>query len=88
MKSTQTTKTIWMHEKVTITKKIEDCREYVSLAEKSASVGAYDDSGFYWKRAASMAIDLLDSNPHASFLDEEYKFLKDISKHFNEEELF
>jgi hypothetical protein len=75
-----------MTEKMLITKKIEDCREYVSMAEKSASVGAYGDSSFYWKRAASLAIGLLDDNSHASFLEEEYKFLKYITEHFNEKD--
>ena len=86
MKSNQTMKILWMIEKLTITKKIEDCREYVSMAERSASYGAFNDSSLYWTKAATLAFDLLDNYSHSSFLDDEYTFLKDISKHFTEED--
>jgi len=79
-------KILWMNEKLTISRKIENCREYVSMAERSASFGAFNDSSFYWKKAATLAFDLLDNNSHSSFLDEEFNFLQDISKHFTEED--
>jgi hypothetical protein len=77
-----------MNKKMTISKQIINCYEYVEFAEKAAANGAYGDSSRYWKRAAQLAIKLLDDNAHASFLDDEYKFLVDVSKHFKDEEFF
>lgn len=70
---------------MTISKSIIYCYEYVEVAERAAANGSYGDSSRYWKKAADIAIRLLDENEHGCFLDEEYKFLIDISKHFNEE---
>ena len=73
---------------MTISKQIINCYECVEFAERAAANGAYGDSTRYWKKAATLAIKLLDDHEHGSFLDDEYKFLKEISKHFNEEEYF
>ena len=73
-----------MKPKMTISKKITDCYAYVELAEKSAACDAYADSNLYWKRATDIAIYLLDTYESGTFLDEEYDFLKQISKHVKE----
>jgi len=77
-----------MNKKMLISKQIDYCYEYVEIAERSAKNGAYGDSSRYWKKAVDIAIRLLDEENHGCFLDDEYKFLKDISKHFNDEEFF
>lgn len=73
---------------MTISKQINNCYEYVEIAERAAASGAYGDSNRFWKKATEIAIRLLDTNAHGCFLDDEFKFLKDVSKHFNEEEYF
>lgn len=77
-----------MNKKMTISKQVDTCYEYVEIAERAAANGAYGDSNRHWKKATEIAVRLLDENHHGSFLDDEYKFLKDVSKHFNEEEYF
>jgi hypothetical protein len=67
-----------------ISKKITTCYEYVDLAETAASNGAITDSNRYWKNAVKIAIALLDEHDSGYFSDEEYMFLKQISKHFKD----
>lgn len=73
-----------MSEKVTISKKISICYEYVDLAERAALNGAPNDSNYFWNKATDLAIYLLDTYETGTFLDEEYYFLKQISKHVKE----
>lgn len=73
-----------MKPKVTISKQIEVCYEYVQNAETAALNGAFNDSNRYWRRACDIAINLLDINTPGSFSDEEYDFLLQISKHFKD----
>jgi len=73
-----------MKPKLTISKQITNCYEYVDLAERAAVNGALRDSNMYWKRATDIAIYLLDSYDVGTFFDEEYDFLKQIAKHFKE----
>jgi hypothetical protein len=73
-----------MKPKLTISRKITDCYEYVDLAERSALNGAFEDSNRYWNRATNIAIYLLDTYESGTFLDEEYDFLKQIAKHIKE----
>lgn len=73
-----------MKPKMTISKKITDCYTYVDLAERAAAHDAYADSNLYWRKATDIAIYLLDTYESGTFLDEEYTFLKQISKHFKE----
>lgn len=73
-----------MNSKLTISKQITTCYEYVELAENAALSGAIKDSNHYWKRATDIAIYLLDSYNPGTFMDEEYYFLKQITKHFKD----
>ena len=73
-----------MKSKLSISKKITPCYEYVELAERAALSGALRDSNHYWRRATDIAIYLLDSHDCGTFLDEEYDFLKQIAKHFKD----
>ncbi len=73
-----------MKPKMTISKKITDCYSYVEFAEKAAANDAYADSNLYWRKATDIAIYLLDTYESGTFLDEEYDFLKQISKHVKE----
>lgn len=73
-----------MKSKLTISKQITTCYEYVELAENAAVSGALKDSNHYWKRATDVAIYLLDSYNAGTFTDEEYDFLRQIAKHFKE----
>jgi hypothetical protein len=73
-----------MRDKLTISKKITTCYEYVDLAERAALNGSYQDSNLFWRKATDLAIYLLDSYDSGSFLDEEYYFLKQIAKHFKD----
>lgn len=70
-----------MNKKVTISKKITMCYEYVDMAERAALNGASGDSNYFWHKATDLAIYLLDTYETGTFLDEEYDFLKQISKH-------
>lgn len=73
-----------MKSKLTISKQINTCYEYVELAESAAYNGALQDSNRYWKRATDIAIYLIDTYNSGTFSDEEYTFLKQISKHFKD----
>lgn len=73
-----------MKPKLTISKQITTCYEYVELAENAAINGAMKDSNHYWKRATDVAIYLLDSYNAGTFTDEEYDFLRQIAKHFKD----
>lgn len=73
-----------MKSKLTISKQITNCYEYVEHAETSALNGALHDSNRYWRRATDVAIYLLDSYDPGTFTDEEYDFLKQIAKHFKD----
>lgn len=73
-----------MKSKLSISKKISTCYEYVELAERAALNGAMQDSNHYWRRATDVAIYLLDSYDSGTFLDEEYDFLRQIAKHFKD----
>jgi hypothetical protein len=73
-----------MKPKLTISKKITDCYEYVDLAERSALAGAYSDSNIYWNKATNIAVYLLEKYDCGTFLDEEYDFLLQIAKHIKE----
>lgn len=55
-------------------------------AENLAYAKFYTESNSVWSRAAEIAVKLLKDNPPASFLDEEYNFLKTIVNHITEEE--
>lgn len=73
-----------MSAKVTISKKISMCYEYVEMAERAALNGASKDSNYFWQKATDLSIYLLDTYETGTFLDEEYYFLKQISKHVKE----
>lgn len=73
-----------MKSKLTISKQISNCYEYVDLAESSAYNGALTDSNRYWKKATDIAIYLIDTYNAGTFSDEEYNFLKQIAKHFKD----
>ena len=73
-----------MKPKLTISKQITTCYEYVDLAERAALNGALKDSNMYWKRATDIAIYLIDGYNAGTFTDEEYDFLKQIAKHFKD----
>jgi len=69
---------------MTISKKITICHDYVGMAEQSSLQGHYSESNLFWKKAVGIANTLLENNDHGSFLDEEYKFLVQIKKHFKD----
>lgn len=71
-------------DKVTISKQISSCYEYVELAERAALDGSFQESNRLWKLASNLAITLLQKHEHGLFLDEEYDFLKQIAKHFRD----
>jgi hypothetical protein len=73
-----------MNPKLSISKQITTCYEYVELAEISALNGDLQDSNHKWKRATDIAIYLLDTYESGTFLDEEYDFLRQIAKHFKD----
>jgi len=73
-----------MKSKLTISKQITNCYEYVDLAERAAMSGALRDSNMYWKRATDIAVYLLDKYDVGTFFDEEYDFLKQIAKHIKD----
>jgi hypothetical protein len=70
--------------RLNISKQITSCYEYVDLAERAALNGAINDSNRYWRNASGIALSLLTSNDPGTFLDEEYNFLNQISKHFKD----
>lgn len=72
--------------KVTISKQISNCYEYVDLAERSALDGKFEESNRFWRNASNLALSLLKNNDHGTFLDEEYHFLTQIAKHFKDDE--
>jgi hypothetical protein len=73
-----------MKPKLTISKQVTNCYEYVDLAERAALNGALTDSNRYWRRATDIAIYLIDSHSPGTFSDEEYDFLVQIAKHFKD----
>jgi hypothetical protein len=73
-----------MKPKLTISKQITTCYHYVDLAERAALDGSPRDSDFFWKKAIDLAVYLLDKYECGTFLDEEYDFLKQISKHLKD----
>jgi hypothetical protein len=73
-----------MNSKLSISKQITMCYEYVELAEIAALDGNLQDSNHKWKRATDIAIYLLDTYESGIFLDEEYDFLRQIAKHFKD----
>jgi hypothetical protein len=73
-----------MKSKLTISKQIDNCYEYVELAESAAMNGALADSNRYWRRATDIAIYLMDRYNAGTFSDEEYEFLKHIAKHIKD----
>ena len=74
-----------MHEKLTITEKLENCRKLINQAEEYAYDGFYDESNSTWSRAAEIAVSLIRDNPEDLFLEEEYRFLKSIINHITED---
>jgi hypothetical protein len=73
-----------MNPKLTVSDQIAACYDYVELAEFSATSGDLQNSNHHFKRATDIAIYLLDTYNSGTFLDEEYNFLKQISKHFKD----
>lgn len=73
-----------MSDRMSISKKITACYEYVDLAERAALNNNYQDSNHFWRKATDIAIYLLDSYDVGTFLDEEYDFLRQIAKHFKD----
>jgi len=71
--------------KMNISRQITSCYEYVDLAERAAYNGAMVDSNRYWRNASNIALSLLKAHDPGTFLDEEYFFLKQIAKHFEDE---
>ena len=70
--------------RLTISKQITTCYEYVDLAERSALNGAFNDSNRYWRNATGIAFSLLNTYDAGTFLDEEYIFLKQIANTFKD----
>lgn len=75
-----------MTTKLNISKQINTCYEYVDLAERAAIRGAKSESNQYWRSASNIALSLIKAHDPGTFLDEEYFFLKQIAKHFEDEE--
>lgn len=70
--------------RLTISKQITTCYEYVDLAERAALNGAFNDSNRYWRNATGIAFSLLSAHEVGTFFDEEYIFLKQIANQFKD----
>ena len=74
-----------MREKLTITQKIENCRRFFNEAELYAHDGFYDESNYTWSKAAEIAAALIRDNQEDLFSEQEYRYLKSIINHIQEE---